>query len=309
MYGATVGKLGMLGIPAATNQAICGIRCGAKIEPWYLFYFLLHIRKSLIEMSIGGAQPNISQNIVRRIRVPLPSLDEQRRIVDILNHASSIRRLREQAQAKAREIIPALFLDMFGDPATNPKGWERRTLGEIGELDRGKSKHRPRNAPELFGGKYPFIQTGDVANSGGIITTYTQTYSENGLAQSKMWSAGTLCITIAANIAMTGILTSEACFPDSVVGFTPGKQVTVEYVHCALDLLQPQIEKAAPQLAQKNINLKILRALPFPIPPLADQRRFSGLVADIRGSLVLAARANEMSEILGTALLHQAFVT
>ena len=121
----------------------------------------------------------IAKMLIKKL-YPLPPLDEQRRIVDILNHAASIRRLREQAQAKAREIIPALFLDMFGDPATNPKGWKRRTLGELGELDRGKSKHRPRNAPELFGGEYPFIQTGDVANSGGIITVYSQTYSETG---------------------------------------------------------------------------------------------------------------------------------
>jgi type I restriction enzyme S subunit len=99
-------------------------------------------------------------------------------------------------------LIPALFLDMFGDPATNPKGWPTAPFGEIGTLDRGKSRHRPRDAAELYGGIYPFIQTGDVSNSGGRITQHTATYSELGLKQSRLWPRGTLCITIAANIAI-----------------------------------------------------------------------------------------------------------
>ena len=108
---------------------------------------------------------------------------------------------------------------------------------------------------------------------------------------------------------MTGVLKFDACFPDSVVGFRPSENVTVNYIQCAIDLLRPQIEKAAPQLAQKNINLKILRALRFPVPPIADQRLFSYLVLDIRASSMLSTKATEMSEGVATALLNQAFQT
>jgi len=90
---------------------------------------------------------------------------------------------------------------------------------DVGTLDRGVSKYRPRNAPELLGGPYPLVQTGEVSNCDGYIRSHVSTYSESGLRQSKMWPAGTLCITIAANIAKTGILTFPSCFPDSVVGF------------------------------------------------------------------------------------------
>ena len=126
------------------------------------------------------------------------------------------------------DFLRSAFLEMFGDPVTNPKGWPLIKFSEIGELDRGKSQHRPRNAPELLGGPYPLIQTGDVANSGGYIRSYKSTYSEIGLKQSRMWPKGTLCITIAANIAKTGILTFDACFPDSVVGFSPNKKTNTE---------------------------------------------------------------------------------
>ena len=100
------------------------------------------------------------------------------------------------------------------------EGWAWARIPQLGELNRGKSKHRPRNDPRLLGGPYPFVQTGDVRHSGGLITRHSQTYTEFGLAQSRLWPPGTLCITIAANIADTdGILSYEACFPDSVVGF------------------------------------------------------------------------------------------
>ena len=94
----------------------------------------------------------------------------------------------------------------------------------MGELAREKSKNRPRNAPELLNGPYPLIQTGDIANAGIYLKEYTQTYSELGLKQSKMWKKGTLCITIAANIAKASILTFDACFPDSVVAFIPSEK-------------------------------------------------------------------------------------
>src|ERR1700732_718334 len=97
--------------------------------------------------------------------------------------------------------------------------WLERSLDELGDVSRGRSRHRPRDAAHLYGGPYPFIQTGDIKNASGLITTYQQTYSDAGLAQSRLWPAGTMCITIAANIAETALLSFPACFPDSVVGF------------------------------------------------------------------------------------------
>ena len=90
-------------------------------------------------------------------------------------------------------------------------------LDQLGTVSRGRSRHRPRDAAFLYGGPYPFVQTGDVKHAGLYLRDYDQTYSEAGLAQSKLWPAGTLCITIAANIAETSILGIEACFPDSII--------------------------------------------------------------------------------------------
>ena len=155
-----------------------------------------------------------------------------------------------------------------------PEGWTWATMPQLGELNRGKSKHRPRDDQALYGGPYPFIQTGDVRRSDGSIREFTQTYSEFGLAQSRLWPPGTLCITIAANIAETGILRMNACFPDSVVGFIPllGSP-TVEYVECFIRTARDRLDRFASATAQKNINLEVLEAVAIPTPPLAEQAR------------------------------------
>lgn len=167
---------------------------------------------------------------------------------------------------------------MFGDPVTNDMNWETDILKNLGELNRGVSKHRPRNAPELLGGPYPLVQTGDVSNADTYINDYSSTYSEIGLKQSRMWSKGTLCITIAANIAQTGILTFDACFPDSVVGFISGSRTNQMYMHYWFSFFQKILEEQAPQSAQKNINLQILSNLSVMVPPLELQEQFAKFV-------------------------------
>ena len=117
--------------------------------------------------------------------------------------------------------------------------WEYKTLDQMGDISRGKSKHRPRNDSKLFGGKYPFIQTAEVKNANFYITSFEQTYNDIGLAQSKLWEAGTLCITIAANIADTAILAIPACFPDSIMGFIANENISdVRFVKYCFHLLQ-----------------------------------------------------------------------
>lgn len=150
--------------------------------------------------------------------------------------------------------------------------WDYVTLDKLGSISRGKSKHRPRNDKTLFGGKYPFIQTADVKAAGLYLNEYTETYSDKGLAQSKLWPAGTLCITIAANIADTTILGIDACFPDSVMGFIPYESVSnVKFVKYAFDILQRDCKKISQGTAQDNLSWKKLSTIKFPAPDIEIQ--------------------------------------
>lgn len=155
-----------------------------------------------------------------------------------------------------------------------PPEWKYVHLSELGDLSRGKSKHRPRNDEKLFeNGKYPFFQTGDVKYANKILIDCEKKYGEFGLAQSKLWPAGTLCITIAANIAETCFLGVDGCFPDSIVGFTPFDNIVdKEYIRYFIESSKKRLWAFAPATAQKNINLTTLENLIIPYCNIDEQK-------------------------------------
>ena len=158
--------------------------------------------------------------------------------------------------------------------------WEYKTLDQLGTVSRGKSKHRPRNDPKLFGGKYPFIQTADVKNADYYITKYSDTYNESGLAQSKLWDEGTLCITIAANIADTGVLAFPACFPDSIMGFVPFEGVAnTRFIKYCFDRLQRDCKQISQGTAQDNLSWEKLSTIKFCIPEYKEQCRIADILS------------------------------
>lgn len=270
---------------AAVNEHIFLLRTDdALLDSRFLYEVLRseYGRAQILKSYRGAAIGGIPRSFADHIKLPLPTLREQQRIVEMLRQAEEVGMQRERAQSILGKLAKQRFMEMFGHPAENPNGYESPPFQAFGALERGISKHRPRDASHLYGGPYPFIQTGDVSNAGDWITGYTSTYSEAGLAQSRLWPRGTLCITIAANIAKAAILDFDACFPDSVVGFTPHEDVQSEYVLYCLRFYQEYFEHRAPKSAQMNINLDTLRTLRMPKPPEALQIEFARFVQAIR---------------------------
>ncbi|EMP55362.1 restriction modification system DNA specificity domain-containing protein [Marinobacter santoriniensis NKSG1] len=158
--------------------------------------------------------------------------------------------------------------------------WAEKSLDELGTVSRGRSRHRPRDAAHLYGGEYPFIQTGDVKHAGLYLTEYEHTYSEAGLAQSKLWPEGTLCITIAANIADTSILKIRACFPDSVIGFIPEKEkADARFIKYLFDaMLKKRYMNFTQGAAQDNLSQGKLLSLKFPVPNFRTQKSIADIL-------------------------------
>lgn len=252
----------------------------------YLCYSLMFYN---VEGIINGAtRQKLTQSAMRKMKIPIRGMEEQLKIVEKLNKIISIKEKRKQELQYLDECVNARFVEMFGDPVSNSYGLPEATLPELGEFGRGVSKHRPRNDPQLLGGKYPLIQTGDIANADLFISAYTSTYSEMGLKQSKMWSKGTLCITIAANIAKTAILEFDACFPDSVVGFNANEKTNNIFIHYWFSFFQAILEAQAPESAQKNINVKILSELKIILPDKGKQDEFVEFIKQIDKSKLFA---------------------
>jgi len=187
--------------------------------------------------------------------------------------------------------------------------WREYYLSEVGILKRGKSKYRPRYAFHLYGGVYPFIQTGDVKAAQKYITKYSQTYSEAGLQQSKLWNKGTLCITIAANIAEIGILGFDSCFPDSILGFIADeKNSTQDYVFYLLAYAKRELLTFADGSVQDNINLGTFEKIKFLFPPLLEQHSIAGVLSPLDDKIDFLTRQNATLDALAQTYFRQWFV-
>ena len=277
----------------------------ANVDVDYLCYSLMFYDTE--ELVNGATRQKLTQAAMRKMLIPQRPITEQKKIVSELSKIQSIISARQQQIQKLDDLVKARFIELFGDPVYNSKRLPIQRLCKLGSLDRGRSQHRPRNDPKLLNGPYPLIQTGEVASARLYITKYKNTYSELGLRQSKMWSAGTLCITIAANIAQTAILTFDACFPDSVVGFLPNDSINAIYMHYWFGFFQKNLEKQAPQVAQKNINLKILSELNVIVPTQEKQEQFAAFVEQTDKSKVAIQKALDEAQLLFGGLMQKYF--
>jgi type I restriction enzyme S subunit len=227
-----------------------------------------------------------------KTEIELAPLAEQHRIVAKIDALFSeldkgvevLQTVRQQLRTYRQAVLKWAF---------DREGFTYRPLTELGDLGRGKSKHRPRNDPRLFNnGKYPFVQTGEVKAANGKINDYTAMYGDFGLAQSKLWPIGTLCITIAANIAETAFLAIEACFPDSVVGFSANEDLVVpQYIEFFIQSAKQRLWYYAPATAQKNINLNTLENLTVPYCSKLEQEK---LVAAIESRLSVCDKLEQI---------------
>ena len=289
-YGGSLGKV-FRAHEGAYNVALAKV---IKLYPdliddeyLYKYYFTQFYQDFCVKASKGrSAQAGFNRDDMNNIPFPLPPLAEQRRIVEQIESLFS---KLDEAKEKALSVIEsfelrekAIYKKAFEGDLTNSwraenginiSEWEEIPFEKLGKLERGRSKHRPRNDKRLFGGKYPFIQTGDVAGAGMYVTSHKQTLSEFGFEQSRMFPKGTLCITIAANIGDAAILSYDCCFPDSVVGFTPGEKCLNKYMYFYLQEIKAELEYIAPATAQKNLNLKLLGKVEIKVPSLKEQEK------------------------------------
>ncbi|MBB3695962.1 restriction endonuclease subunit S [Flammeovirga yaeyamensis] len=234
------------------------------------------LREAILQLAVQG-------KLTHHWRKQNPNVEPASELLKRIQEEKA--QLIKEKKVKKEKVLPEITEEEI--PYELPEGWSWCRMQEVGLFQRGKSKHRPRNDTRLFeNGIYPLVQTGDVSSAkktDGIISQHKSMYNDFGLAQSKMWDKGTLCITIAANIAETGFLGYEACFPDSVVGFTTlDSEFISKYVEFFITVTKSDLEKYAPSTAQKNINLGILYELKFPLPPVEEIIKIVKIVNNLK---------------------------
>ncbi|NEH19195.1 restriction endonuclease subunit S [Pantoea agglomerans] len=294
----SLGKIVKANFDSAINQDLKALFPASGVNCDYLVGWYRSISRLVEGLGTGTTVKGIRLEVLNSLEFPLPPLVEQKIIAEklatLLTQVETIKDRLERIPHMLKRFRESVLSAAVSGKLTEawrggeysqkgyPENWTELGLNDVGELARGKSKHRPRNDPRLFGDNYPFIQTGEVANSNGYISKAGNYYSEFGLSQSKLFPKGTLCITIAANIADTSILGIDACFPDSIVGFTPKLEMcNVLFVKYLIDVNKSNLENFAPATAQKNINLKILNAMKIPFPSLDEQNEIVRRVEEL----------------------------
>ncbi len=321
-FKLTIGRVGILEVPAAHNEAIASIfpKGDSAFMRDFLFYLLQAIEyEKYIDGYVKGN--TLNKQKLEALPLLLPPLPEQRAIAHVLSTVQKSIETTEKIIHASRELKRSLMNHLFTygpvsvDEAEQvplketeigpvPEHWEIVTLDEAARIERGKFAHRPRNDPRFYGGAIPFIQTGDVARTQGHITTYSQTLNELGLSVSRIFPRGTIVLTIAANIGHTGILAFDSAFPDSLVGITPKAPIDAMFLEHYLRTQKDEMDRLAPRGTQKNINIQFLKPWPVAKPPLTEQEEIVRILSSVNTKITAEENRKETLKILFKSLLH-----
>jgi type I restriction enzyme S subunit len=203
---------------------------------------------------------------------------------------------------KLEKNVPQLRFPEFGGQKCNSY-----KLSNIACVERGKFTARPRNSPEYYGGSTPFVQTGDIKNSGGRISSYSQTLNEKGLEVSKLFPKGSILLTIAANIGDVAVTEIDVACPDSIVVIQAGSNVVCEWLFYHLQTIKNVFESFATQNAQKNINLEVIRPIQISIPSIAEQEKIASFLGAVDTRLNQIRRKRELLQTYKRGVMQKLF--
>lgn len=291
-FKLSVGQVAFTDRDIYSNEAIASFLPKNNINLGFLYYSSCFIKENSNE-NIYGAKL-LNQELIKNAFVIFPPLSEQQRIASYLDSkCSKIDDIIEKQQSvieklkayKQSIITEAVTKGLNPDVPMKDSGVE--WIGEVPEhwsviklkyatqIMRGRFNHRPRNDPRYYDGKYPFIQTGDVARAKKYISSYSQTLNELGYDVSKEFPKGSICMTIAANVGDVAILDFNACFPDSVVGFFPQKNIYLEYLYFVLRSMKQQFLRNAIISTQLNLNIEIIKEEFIPVTKIDEQKQIA----------------------------------
>lgn len=281
----------------------------STVDSEFLGYMLRHksVLHDALNKKTGSAIRRLVLRDLKSVKIPVPSLLEQRRIVDLLSRAEGIVRLRQEAEKKAAELIPALFLDMFGDPATNPKGWPTKKLDQLCDLVRGSSP-RPQGDPNYFGGPVPRLMIADITRDGVYVTPTIDSLTIEGAKKSRPMKTGEVVMAVSGAVGLPAILAVDACIHDGFVGFRSlDGAVSPEFLYNYLASFRCHSIGQAVGATFQNLKTDQVREWVVPIPPPGLQSRFQKTANDLRSLEAQQVAATTKARATFDALLARTF--
>lgn len=281
---------------------------GPELDRGYLSWLLLTpAMVSLAASRATGANlPRLSPNALAEMRIPLPPLPEQRRIAEILDKADALRAKRRAALAQLDTLTQSIFLDMFGDPATNPKGWPREPLGQLAETTSGGTPSR--DVEEYFGGPIPWVKSGELHED--VVMATEESLTDRGLVESsaKLMPVGTILVAMyGATVGAVALLGIEAATNQAVCCISPSERLMAAYLVFFLRWSTPALKGKRVGGAQPNLSQDLIRKLVVPVPPRELQEKFAERVAATAAAKGMDFQSLHEMNALFSSLQHRAF--
>jgi type I restriction enzyme S subunit len=293
---------------ALLNQRVCRVIASSKnLDDQYLFYFLPRPLKQIEAKSNFVTVKHLSVKQIQAIKIPLPPLEEQRRIAAILDKADGVRRKRKEAIRLTEELLRSTFLEMFGDPVTNPKGWEKIKLGNLCTIVRGGS---PRPINDYLGGSIPWIKIGDATEGDDIYIHKTaEAIKPDGVKKSRYLEPGSLIFAnCGVSLGFARILKIAGCIHDGWLAFSDlDKSINQIFLLKLLNSITEHFRAIAPAGTQPNLNTTIMKNFEIPIPPIDLQEKFAVVSHYLTDSIQKNSEMFKESENLFNSLLQRAF--
>lgn len=308
MYGS-VGKTAFAGTNLATNQAILGIRIKNKneLDAKYLSYWFKTIKERLGNRAVGGTLQNISLTIVKGLKIPLPPLATQKKIATILDAADAHRQKTKQLLAKYDELAQSIFLEMFGDPVTNPKGWEVKKLGDLGNWKSGGTPTRQN--PNFFDGNIPWLSSGELEEM--YVQKSKEFITQEAINDSaaKIIEEGSLLLGMYDTAALKSTITTFACSCNQAIAFAMlnPQIVNTEFVFTQIQQAKEHFRRLQRGVRQKNLNLSMVKDIRIMVPPIDLQTHYAEILKGVRKQRQSLQNSLLLSENLFNNFLQNAF--
>jgi type I restriction enzyme S subunit len=276
---ATIGRSAVLDIDAATNQAIVGLipKSDREVDVNYLRRFLDSQASALARRGRGGAQRNINSSILKSIDIPLPPLDEQRRIAAVLDKADALRRHRQESLQLAENLLQSVFLNMFGDPAANSMDWPTQELGNFGMVRTGNTPPRSNKANYAPDGM-EWIKTDNIVEDCVVVTPAVEHLSELGMKSARIAPPDSLLVACIAgsekSIGRAALTDRKVAFNQQINAITPHADTSPLFLYFLVKLGRRQIQLAAGKGMKKMINKSTFESLRFIAPSYKEQLQF-----------------------------------
>lgn len=306
---APIGNIAIAGREMCTNQGFKSLVPGPEVDTNYLYHCMVFYSPRLQALGNGATFKEVSKKIVENFKIPLPPLNEQKRIAAILDKADGLRRKREKAIGLTDTLLRAVFLDMFGDPVTNPMGWEKRSLSEIGQIITGSTPSREN--PDYYGNSIEWIKSDNINTPSHYVTVAKEYLSEKGLKVGRSVPSGSLLVTCIAGskdcIGNIAIADREVAFNQQINAISPNKEVSMFFLYAQLAFNKNLVQRASTNSMKGMVSKSKFSEIKIIVPPLAQQEAYSHRFQAIISQGLKSEHSYEQVQCLSGSLTQRAF--